>query len=548
VQTSEQIADMIGGYGVSHFFFVPVILPEAMKRMSAIGITPVMCHGEKAAAYMADGYARVSGKVGVCGAQAIGSSNLAAGLRDPYMAWVPVVALSGVPSAATRHRNLYQDVDDHGAFEAVTKWNGHVPDDSRFPDLLRQAFRAAASPACRPVHLEIAGATGATGDGAAGGDGRAEPRYGLAPSDRPQADPAAVARALSVLAAAQRPVVLAGNGVARSGAAAEVREFAEAAQLPVVTSLNGMATIPYDHPLYHGVAGHYGADGANRVLSEADVIVVLGSSLGSMTTGNWTLIADRAAIIQVDARGEEIGRNFPVAVPLVADVRAAVGQLTAGLSETAPQPWLDRVAHLRAEWRREIAEAESSGAVQIRPERLFAQVAAEMADDGIIVGDTGHAGAWSARHIQLRGGQSMIRAAGSLGWSLPAAIGAKCALPDREVICLTGDAGFYYHIAELETARRYGVNVIVVVNNNRSMNQEARLWDAGNADQEKNWAFTDASFTDVARGFGCHAERVDDPADFAGALDKARAAGLPAVIDVRTDPAVVAPPSYSPGA
>jgi acetolactate synthase I/II/III large subunit len=546
VQTSEQIAGMFRGYGVSHFFFVPVILPEALKHMSAIGITPVMCHGEKAAAYMADGYARVSGRVGVCGAQAIGSSNLAAGLRDPYMAWVPVVAVSGAPSAGTRHRNLYQDVDDHGAFEAVTKWNGQVPDHRRFPDLLRQAFRTAASPACRPVHLEIAGTTGLTDDPTAAGDGRAEARYGIGPADRPQADPAAVAQALSVLAAAQRPVVLAGNGVARSGAAAAVREFAEAARVPVVTSLNGMATIPYEHPLYGGVVGQYGADGANRVLLEADVVLVLGSSLGSMTTRNWTLIPAGATIIQVDVRGEEIGRNFGVGVPLVADVRAAVGQLTVGLAGTAPQVWLDRVTQLRAEWRREIAEAESSAAIEIRPERLFARVAAEMADGGIIVGDTGHVGAWSARHVQLRDGQSMVRAAGSLGWSLPASIGAKCALPDREVICLTGDAGFYYHIAELETARRYGVNVIVVVNNNRSMNQEARLWDAGNADQANNWSFTDASFTDVARGFGCHAERVDDPADFAGALEKARASGLPAVIDVRTDPAVIAPPSYGP--
>ena len=548
MQTSEQIAEMFRGYGVSHFFFVPVILPDALKQMSAIGITPVMCHGEKAAAYMADGYARVSGKVGVCGAQAIGSSNLAAGLRDPYMAWVPVLALSGVPGADTRHRNLYQDVDDHGAFEAVTKWNGHVPDDSRFADLLRQAFRTAASPACRPVHLEIAGATGATGDTPATGDGRAEPRYGIAPSDRPQPDPAAVAQALSVLAAARRPVVLAGNGVARSRAAAAVRAFAEKTQVPVVMSLNGMATIPYHHSLYGGVVGQYGADGANRVLLEADVVLVLGSSLGSMTTRNWTLIPPDATIIQVDARGEEIGRNFAVRVPVVADVHAAVTQLTVGASGTAPQAWLDRVTQLRSEWRSEVAGAESSPAVQIRPERLFAQVATEMADDGIIVGDTGHVGAWSARHVQLRDGQSMVRAAGSLGWSLPASIGAKCALPDREVICLTGDAGFYYHIAELETARRYGVNVIVVVNNNRSMNQEARLWDAGNADQAKNWTFTDASFTDVARGFGCHAERVDDPADFAGALEKARASGLPAVIDVRTDPLVVAPPSYGPDA
>jgi acetolactate synthase I/II/III large subunit len=549
VQTSEQIAGMFQGYGVSHFFFVPVILPETLKRLSAIGITPVMCHGEKAAAYMADGYARVSGKVGVCGAQAIGSTNLAAGLRDPYMARVPVVALSGVPGAATRHRNLYQDVDDHGAFEAVTKWNGHVADHSRFPDLLRQAFRAAASPACRPVHLEIAGRTGNSGDTVAAGDGRAEPRYGAAPSDRSQADPAAVSEALAVLAAAQRPVILAGNGVARSGAAAEVRAVAAASGVPVVMSLNGIATLPYDHPQYAGVAGEYGADGANRVLLEADVILVLGSSLGSMTTRNWTLIPDDATIIQVDTEGEEIGRNFPVAVPLVADVRAVLSQLAAGIDAvSAPQGWRDRAARVRADWRSSIAEAERSAAVPIRPERLFAQVAADMADDGIVVADTGHCGAWSARHLKLRDGQDMIRAAGSLGWALPAAIGAKCALPDREVVCVTGDGGFYYHVGELETARRYGVNIIVVVNNNLSLNQEARLWDAGNEDQAKNWTFTDASLADVARGFGCHGERVDNPADFAGALEKARASGVPAVIDVRTDVRVVAPPSYGPEA
>lgn len=546
MQTSEQIADMFRAYEVSHFFFVPVILPETLKRMSELGITPVMCHGEKAAVYMADGYSRATGRVGVCGAQAIGSSNLAAGLRDPYLARVPVVALSGTQSAQTRHRNQYQDVDDHGAFEAVTKWNGHVPDPSRFPDLLRQAFRAAASPACRPVHLEIAGRTGNSGDSRAEGDGYAEPRYGSGPSDRPQADPAEVNRALGVLGQARRPVILAGNGVARSGAEAAVRELAGKTRIPVVTSLNGMSTLPYDHPLYGGVVGEYGADGANRLLGEADAVLVLGSALGSMTTHSWTLISAAAKVIQVDIEGDEIGRTLPVAVPLVADVRAAAGQLSAGASFTAPSAWQERLAALRSAWRAEIADAEGSDAVPIRPERLFAQVARSMADDGVLVGDTGHVGAWSARHIQLRAGQRMIRAAGSLGWGLPASIGAKAALGDREVICLTGDAGFYYHIGELETARRYGLNIIVVVNNNLCMNQEASFWDEGNADQEKNWVFSDVSFADVARGFGCHGERVDDPADFAPALEKARASGLPAVIDVRTDPAVVAPASYKP--
>jgi acetolactate synthase-1/2/3 large subunit len=182
----------------------------------------------------------------------------------------------------------------------------------------------------------------------------------------------------------------------------------------------------------------------------------------------------------------------------------------------------------------------------IRPERLFSMIGEEMAADGIMVGDTGHTAAWTARHIRLSGRQSAVRAAGSLGWGLPASLGVKCACPDREVICVTGDAGFFYHISELETARRYGLKVIVVVNNNTSMNQEAFFWDEGSADQEKNWQFHDADLAEIARGFGCHGARVDDPADFVTALDKARASGLPAVIDVRTDIAVAAPQSFGP--
>src|SRR5262252_354541 len=212
VQTSDQIAEMLSAYGVSHFFFVPVILPETVKRMSERGILPVMTHGEKAAAYMADGYARISRKVGVCGAQAIGSTNLAAGLRDAYMARAPIVALSGEPDARTAYRNLYQDLDDHGAFEAVTKWNARVPSPSRLPDLLRQAFRTASSGVPRPVHLGLVGRTGNTGDSPAEGITRAEPRYGTSPSDRPMAAKSSVAAALELLAGARRPVILAGNG------------------------------------------------------------------------------------------------------------------------------------------------------------------------------------------------------------------------------------------------------------------------------------------------------------------------------------------------
>jgi acetolactate synthase-1/2/3 large subunit len=193
-----------------------------------------------------------------------------------------------------------------------------------------------------------------------------------------------------------------------------------------------------------------------------------------------------------------------------------------------------------------VSGSEAAGDIPIRPERLFRMVGTEMADDAIVVGDTGHVGAWSARHLRLRAGQSVVRAAGSLGWGLPASLGVKCAEPSREVICLTGDGGFFYHLSELETARRYGINVIVVVNNNTSLNQEQFLWEKGVADQEPNWNFHDSDLTAIARGFGCHAARVDDPADFSAALDQARASGLPAVLDVRTDRAVMSPQSFGP--
>jgi acetolactate synthase I/II/III large subunit len=548
VQTSDQIAEMLAAYGVSHFFFVPVILPETIKRMSRRGILPVMTHGEKAAAYMADGYARISRRVGVCGAQAIGSTNLAAGLRDAYMARTPIVALSGETDARNAYRNLYQDLDDHGAFEAVTKWNAHVPGPSRFPDLLRQAFRSASSGVPRPVHLGLAGRTGNPGDSPAEGITRAEPRYGTSPSDRPMAEQSSVAAGLELLAGARRPVILGGNGVARSGAARELVALAEHLGIPVVMTLNGLATIGFDHPLYAGVVGEYGADFANAILLRADVVLVAGSSLGSMTTRSWSLIPPDAQIIQVDIDGAEIGRNFECTVPMVGDVGAVIGQLTAAASRqgAAPAEWAAEVADIRTAWRATVRESETSDAVPIRPERLFSMISDEMAADAIMVGDTGHTAAWTARHIRLSARQSIVRAAGSLGWGLPASLGVKCACPDREVICVTGDAGFFYHISELETARRYGLKVIVVVNNNTSMNQEAFFWDAGSADQEKNWQFHDADLAEIARGFGCHGARVDDPADFAAALDKARGSGLPAVIDVRTDIAVAAPQSLGP--
>jgi acetolactate synthase I/II/III large subunit len=540
------LAQMLRDYGVTHFFNVPVISPAAVKAMARLGVTSVVAHGEKAAAYMADGYARVSSRPGVCGAQAIGGTNLAAGLRDAWMARTPVIAITGGPESATRHKNLYQEFDDMPVFDRLTKFNAVIDHPGRLPDLVRQAFRAATSGVQRPVHIELAGFWGAIGAKTTDVEARIEPLYGSAPSVRSAADPDAVAEAVMLLAAAERPLVLAGAGVVRSRAEAVLRELMGRWQIPVVTSLNGKGAVPDADRLSLGVVGDYARDCANKALFEADVVLALGSSLGSMTTRNWTLVSPDARILHVDVDPLEIGRNYPGSLPLVGDAKTVVQQLLAAPTPPPRADWLSRIASLRSEWAEVAAPLERSEAVPIRPETLTRILGDAAPRDAIIVADTGHAGAWAARHLSLGEGHTFLRAAGSLGWSFPAAIGAKCAAPERPVICFTGDGGLFYHMAEMETARRYGLSLVVVVNNNASMNQERFLWDEGDAAQAKNWQFEPVDLVALARSFGWQAERVDEPSRIRAALDEAMQAEGPVLVDVRTDPDIASPPSWAP--
>jgi acetolactate synthase-1/2/3 large subunit len=490
---------------------------------------------------MADGYARISGRPGVCGAQHVGSTNLASGLRDGYMARSPIVAMSGSADAESRYRGLYQDVDDHGAFEAMTKWNVRVDDPNRLPDLLRQAFRAATSGAPRPVHLELPGMQGNISDAEASGGSFIEERFGQAPSYRVPADADVVAKAAEYLAAAERPIIIAGNGVVRSRAEAELRAFARDRSLPVVVTMNGMSAIPHEDPLFGGVVGEYGSTLGNRVVAEADAILVVGSALGSMTTRKWSVIAEGAKILQIDIEPLEIGRNYHSAAPMVGDAQTVLRQLAAAGSFTTPSAWTARVGEIRDEYAAKVRDVETSAEVPMRPERLITMLSAEISDTAVVVLDTGHSGHWSGQHLRLGPGNTLIRAAGSLGWAVPAGIGAKCAVPDREVVVFTGDGGFYWHMAELETARRNGIPVIFVVNNNVSLNQEQYIWDAANAKHDFYWKHHDTDIVAIARGLGAFATRVDDPADFATAFKEARNSGLPAVLEVRTSIEAMAP-------
>src|SRR5436190_18243330 len=235
---AECMADMLEAYGVTHVFHVPAVLRKTFAVMETrTKIKRLHVHSEATAAYMADGYARASGKPGICMAQVIGALNLAAGLRDAWLAHSPVIAFTGGREPKTKFRQVYQEVDDVPAFEPVTKWNATVDDVTRFPDMVRQAFRAATTGRPGPVHLQFRGNEGQL-DGEEGEmEPLIEPEFSRVPPFRPEPDQAIVLAALKVLQGAARPVIVAGGGVRASGAAREVVGLAEALQIPVATSL-----------------------------------------------------------------------------------------------------------------------------------------------------------------------------------------------------------------------------------------------------------------------------------------------------------------------
>jgi acetolactate synthase-1/2/3 large subunit len=398
-------ADMMKGYGVSHIFFVPAVMMKALAEMDDMPIKRLMVHGEKAAAYMADGFARASGRPGICMTQNVGASNLAAGLRDGYMACSPIIAISGGPLPSSRYRHPYQHIEDFSQFEPVTKFSASVETVTRLPDLLRQAFREATSGAPGPVHLQIQRLGGQITEQEADLDLLIEPQYACVPAFRPEPDGECVRKALAVLAEAQRPVIVAGGGVVRSSAQREVVALAEKLQIPVITSLKAKATITDSHPLSVGVSGSYSRDCANSTLREADLVFFIGSKAGGHVTHFWHFPPAGTPVIQLDISPSELGRNYPNTVSILGDAKVSLQRMIDTAQPKSPEAtkaWLGRVQEIVAKWRAENEPHRDSDAVPIRPERICKEISEMLPPDGVLVSDTGHAGIWTGTMVDFK--------------------------------------------------------------------------------------------------------------------------------------------------
>jgi acetolactate synthase-1/2/3 large subunit len=546
---AQVLADMLAGYGVSHVFMVPAVLRRSFAEMERrTQIKRLHCHGEKAAAYMADGYARASGKPGICMAQVVGALNLAAGLRDAYLAHSPIIAFTGGRDAKTKFRKVYQEIDDVPAFEPVTKWNATVDAVERFPDMVRQAFRVATSGAPGPVHLQFRGNEGQVDQEEADMEPLVEAQFSRVPPFRPRPDEAELKRLLGLLERAEKPVIVAGGGVRASGAGAELVALAEALSIPVATSLNGKDCIPGTHPLNVGVVGSYSRESANRVVAAADLVCFVGTSAGGMTTHVWAVPKLGVPALQIDIEPETIGRNYPLKAGVLGDAKVCLSMMLQSAERSNKRKaWIEQVGKICGEWRDKYKAALGSEAVPVRPERICAELSRHVPDNAIVLSDTGHAGMWMGGMYETRtAAQSFLRSAGHLGWAFPAGLGAKCAAPDRPVVTFTGDAGLWYHIGEIETAVRWNIAAVTVVNNNSSGNQSKRGFDRAYGGEQtakgrELWTYTNVDFARVAGDIGALGIRVERPGDFSKALQEALKSGRPAIIDVATDIEAIAP-------
>jgi acetolactate synthase I/II/III large subunit len=552
---SQVISQTLDAYGVDHIFFVPTILNSTLVEMETTQIRRIVTHSETAAAFMADGYARASGKPGVCMAQAVGVGNLAAGLRDAIQTASPIIAITGGPMRGRRHRFQYQEVEDRGMFTPVTKASYQADHVDRLGATLRLAFRTATTGRSGPVHIEMVGHHGDILESeTTESPVMVEERFRSVPPHRPGAPMEEVRAAADLIAAASRPVIVAGGGVRQSGAAGEVTAFAESFSIPVVTSLAGKDVVPATHPLSAGVVGLYSRETANRLVEGADVVLLVGTRAGSQSTHGWRFPSMSQTVVHIDIDPEVSGRNYPGGLALVGDVLTVLGQLREDL-DTRPVPdhrwWTDHTMTLVAEWYGKTTSLRESDSVPIRPERLCAELTEHLPDDGMLVADTGHAGMWAAGFVDLNSAdQRFLRAAGTLGWALPAGIGAQCALPDRPVVVLTGDGGALYHISELETAARWGIPVTVIVNNNSSLNQEINIWTEAYGGELKDrhhelWQFGKVDFAALANSLGVEARRVDEPSDLRAAITSGVESDRPFLIDVVTDMYALAPEAYA---
>ena len=515
--------------GVDVIFGLPggAILPLYQTLPQYPEIRHILTRHEQGAAHAADGYARVTGRPGVCWATSgPGATNLVTGIATAQMDSVPMVIVTGQVKRSAIGSDAFQETDITGITLPITKHNYLVMDPGDIARTIKEAFHIASTGRPGPVLVDIPKDVIEEYTDFDYPDSISLAGY----KPKVEGHPAMTRRAAKLINRSKRPVILAGHGVLLSGAYDELRELAEKAQIPVIATLLGISCFPENHFLYAGWPGMHGMAYASLAIDEADLLIALGMRFDDRITGDTSAFAPNAKVVHVDVDPSEIGKSIPVDVPIVGDVKHVLRQLNPLVEETTRVEWIQRIEELKRD-HPSLAIRETDSLI---PQHVIRELHKATNGDAIIVTGVGQHQMWAAQHYAFNEPRSLVSSggSGSMGFEVPGAMGAQVGRPDKVVWSVAGDGGFQMTMCELATMVENGIPVKFAIINNGYLGM-VRQWQE--AFYERSYVATgytgNPNFVKLAQAFGAFGARVTDKAQVAPAIAKAMEFDGPAIID-----------------
>jgi len=533
------VVEALEAQGVEIVFGYPggAIMP-VYDAITSASFKHILVRHEQGAAFAADAYARVTGKVGVCVATSgPGATNLVTGIANAMMDSVPIVCITGNVASPMMGTDAFQEIDILGVTLPIVKHSWIVRDPADIPSIFAEAFHIASSGRPGPVLIDLPKdvqfGVAAAADAAP---------IGKEPARR--ADPMQIRRAEAAIGLAERPLLYIGGGVRIADAVDEVRAFARATGIPAVSTLQGLGVLPADWPGFLGMMGMHGSRAANEAVQASDLLIVLGARFDDRATGKLAEFAPHARVIHIDIDAAEIGKLRDAHIAIAADVKTVLPQMAP--REPAIAPWKERCARDQSAY---APRYDAPGDAVYGP-ALLKELSVQAGDGFIAACDVGQHQMWAAQHCRFPSPFAHLTSGGlgAMGYGLPAGIGAKLARPDAHVVTISGDGSFIMNIQELATLRRYGIALKILLLDNSSLGL-VRQW------QElffnKNFSEIDLSdnpdFAAVARAFGIDAFRISKREEVSDGIARLLAAPGPCLAHVLIDPKENVWPLVPPG-
>lgn len=540
---ADAFVRLLKGFGVTDIFGIPgdsLGFYDALYRDG--GIRHILVRHEQGAAHMADGYARVSGRVGVCDASSgPGATNLVTGLATANADSVPVISITTTSPTKLRLRGNFQELDQPSLLKPVTKAVIEIDQPERIPELVKRAFRIATTGRPGPVAINVPLDVFFRSAEYEDSDFICEAAFGRFPALRVRPQREDAVHVLDALRAAKKPVIWCGGGAVMAGASAEIQAFAELTGIPVATTYMGKGSIAETHPLSLGPAGQLGRPVTNQYLADVDFVLAIGSRFTNVDTANWTVPKRGVRMIQVDIDPAEIGKNYDVSYSIWSDAKLFFEELNAVARDVRWNSADDTVSSIRSAWlvERGIASPQSAPVEDepVHPLQVIRALREAMAPEDTLICDSGFNQIWGGQYFEVqRPGRFYVgpRGMGTMGFAFPAAIGAKVARPEQKFVALAGDGGFIMLLQELETALRIKTPVVICVLNNGNLEFCKQAQRGLMGARFISTDFVETNFSEIARAFGCRGVRVTRSSQLAGAIREALDSEVTTVVEVIT--------------